>query len=65
MTMGLVSKQTAMEARGYDAEQEQERMAAETANTQTAGGLLLRDFFKTGGASAIQKQKAESMVANQ
>ena len=45
MNMGLVSKQTAQEMRGYDAVQEQDRMAGEKSATDNAGGLLLQNFF--------------------
>jgi hypothetical protein len=49
LNMGIVSKQTVAEARGYDWTQEQERMNDEKANGDNAGSLLLQNFFKTGG----------------
>lgn len=53
MNMGLVSKQTAQEMRGYDNEQETERMATETANSTNAGGLLLQSFFAGANRNAL------------
>lgn len=53
MNMGLVSKQTAQEARGYNPEMEQERMATETANSTNAGGLLLQNFFAGANRNAV------------
>ncbi len=44
MGMGIVSKETAAERRGYDWTQEQERMSAETQAAGNVGALLLRSF---------------------
>ena len=48
MRMQIVSRQTAQEARGYDPEQETERMSSEKATGDNAGAVLLRDFFNRG-----------------
>lgn len=49
----LVSIQTAREMRGYDPEQEQERLATEAANSTNAGGLFLQNFFAGANRNAI------------
>jgi hypothetical protein len=48
LRMGLVSKQTLMETRGYDHEQETARMMEEKTGTENAGAMLLNNFFKAG-----------------
>lgn len=48
MNMGLVSKQTASEMRGYDWQEESERMGTEQQNSNNAGKLLIDNFLKTG-----------------
>lgn len=48
MNMGLVSKQTAAESRGYSWEDEQARMEQENASQQNAGQQILTNFFRTG-----------------
>jgi hypothetical protein len=48
MGLGLVSKQTAREIRGYDNKNETERMTNEATSANNAGGLILENFFKTG-----------------
>jgi hypothetical protein len=48
MNMGLVSKQTVQEKRGYDHEQETARMMEEKTGTENAGAMLLNNFFKAG-----------------
>jgi hypothetical protein len=60
---GLVSKQTASEKRGYDWEQEQERMGEEASQGANAGAVLLNQFLKTGGTNAIQNKQAERRQA--
>lgn len=45
MELGLLSKQTAQEKRGYDHEQEAERMAEEKMASDNAGATLLTNFF--------------------
>jgi len=42
--MGIVSKQTAAKKRGYDWEQEQERLADEQVNTLDIGTAILNSF---------------------
>ena len=46
--MGLVSKRTAQEMRGYDPDQEAERIAEEKQAGDNAGALLLQNFFAKG-----------------
>lgn len=46
--LGLVSKQTAQKIRGYDPEDEDERMAAEAQTETDAGANILKSFFRTG-----------------
>jgi len=50
MNMGIVDKQTAAEARGYDWEKVQERMLAEKTASGNVGAELLNQFLKTGNA---------------
>jgi hypothetical protein len=54
MNMGLVSIQTAQERRGYDPEQEQERMDSEKQSSTNAGGLILSEFFKNNNTPRTQ-----------
>jgi len=49
LNMGVVSKQTVAEVRGYDWDDEQERMGNEKQASDNVGATLLRDFFRTGG----------------
>lgn len=46
--LGLVSKETASGARGYDWATEQERMQSDQAQTQTVGALALKSFLNGG-----------------
>lgn len=46
---GIVSKATASEARGYSWDEEQQKLAEESATSQTVGALALRDFLQGGG----------------
>lgn len=46
--LGLVSKETASESRGYDWATEQERMQADQAQAQTVGAIALKSFLNGG-----------------
>lgn len=46
LSMGIVSKQTVARARGYDWDEEQERMADEEANEGDIGTRILNDYMK-------------------
>lgn len=48
LNLGLVSKQTARDIRGYDNEQETERMQKESTASGNAGAELLKNFFNRG-----------------
>ena len=59
MELGLCSKQTAAEKRGYDFEDEQERIGEEGQSSDNAGGLILSNFFKNNNQP--RTQPAESV----
>ena len=48
MELGIVSKQTIAEIRGYDWEDEQERIGNEKMASDNAGGIILDRFFNSG-----------------
>jgi hypothetical protein len=64
--MGIVSKQTVAQRRGYEWEDEQERIAAEISNANTEnpniGGQLIRNFLAGRGAPAPTRQPAQERV---
>lgn len=51
MEAGLVSKQTVSEKRGYDWQQEKDRLALEKQAGDNVGGALLEEFFRKGGST--------------
>lgn len=63
LNMGIVSKQTAAQERGYDWEAEQERISAEktTINQDNAnvGGQLIRNFLAGRGTTQPARQQAQ------
>ena len=59
MNMGLVSKQTASELRGYQWEDELERMNDERGNEDDLGGALLAAFDRNGGVREEQRRPGE------
>jgi hypothetical protein len=55
LNMGVVSKQTVSEKRGYTWEDEQERMNDDQSNQDDLGGALLRAFDRNGGVREEQQ----------
>lgn len=52
LNMGIVSKETISRLRGYDWEQEQERIANDAAQTDNIGAAILRNFERGGVTNA-------------